>query len=185
MATDTIETFTETGLRLKSGRQLDADVVVTATGLKLILLSGITVTVDGVPANLSKSMSYKGMMFSDVPNLAAAFGYTNASWTLKADLTSEYVCRLLTHMDRHGYAQCMPKRDPSVAEAKFLDFTSGYVQRALDLLPRQGATKPWKLHQNYALDMVALRLGKVDDGTMVFSKRPAGASQEARSLESA
>ena len=173
VVTDQIETFTETGLRLKSGAELDADVVVTATGLKLILLGGIEITVDGVRTELAKSMSYKGMMFSGVPNLAAAFGYTNASWTLKADLTCEYVCRLLGYMDRRGYGQCTPVKDASVKEEPFLDFSSGYVQRSLDQLPRQGTTKPWKLHQNYARDMLTLRLGRLDDGTMRFAPKPA------------
>ena len=172
VVTDRIETFTETGLRLESGAELAADVVVTATGLKLVLLiAGIEFSVDGVRINLSKSMSYKGMMFSNVPNLAAAFGYTNASWTLKADLTSEYVCRLLTYMDRRGFDQCTPKEDAEVEEVPFLDFTSGYVQRALHLFPRQGATKPWKLYQNYALDLVTLKFGRVSDGTMQFTRR--------------
>ena len=171
VVTDHVETFTETGIRLRSGAELEADVVVTATGLKMLLLSGLELTVDGARVDLAKSMGYKGMMYSDVPNLATAFGYTNASWTLKADLTCEYVCRLLNHMDKRGYAQCTPKKDPSVAEEPFLSFTSGYVQRALDQLPRQGATKPWKLNQNYARDLVALRYGSVDDGTMVFSCR--------------
>ena len=179
VVTDRIETFTETGLRLASGAELDADVVVTATGLKLILLGGIEITVDGVRTELAKSMSYKGMMFSGVPNLAAAFGYTNASWTLKADLTCEYVCRLLGYMDRRGYGQCTPVKAAEVAEAPFLDFSSGYVQRALDSLPRQGTTKPWKLHQNYARDMVALRLGRLDDGTMRFVRRPVRVTETA------
>ena len=173
VVTDQIETFTEAGIRLKSGAELEADVVVTATGLNLILLGGVAVTVDGAAVSLAKAMSYKGMMFSDVPNLAAAFGYTNASWTLKADLTCEYVCRLLTYMDRHGYASCTPKKDPGVPEEPFLNFTSGYIRRSLDQLPRQGTAKPWKLHQNYALDMVSLRLGKLDDGTMQFERKRA------------
>jgi monooxygenase len=178
VVTDEIATFTETGLRLKSGADLPADIVVTATGLSLILLGGIQFTIDGVPTPLAQSMSYKGMMFSDVPNLAAAFGYTNASWTLKADLTSEYVCRLLRFMDRNGYAQCTPKREPGVTEEPVIDFTSGYVQRGLDQLPRQGNRKPWKLHQNYARDLLALRFGRLDDGTMQFTKR----RQEARQV---
>ena len=107
---------------------------------------------------------------SDVPNLASAFGYTNASWTLKCDLTCEYVCRLMNYMDAHGYAQATPKRDPSVGEAPWLDFSSGYVQRARDVLPKQGTKKPWKLYQNYALDMVTLRFGKVDDGTTAIRR---------------
>jgi len=171
VVTDTIETFTERGIKLHSGTELEADIVVTATGLRLQVLSGMEVNVDGARVDLSKVMSYKGMMYSDVPNLATAFGYTNASWTLKCDLTCEYVCRLLNHMDKRGYAKCTPKKDPAVAEEAFLDFTSGYVQRALDQLPRQGAKKPWKLHQNYARDLVSLRFGKLEDGTMEFSPR--------------
>jgi cation diffusion facilitator CzcD-associated flavoprotein CzcO len=170
VVTDQIERFSPSGLKLQSGRELSADIVVTATGLRMKLFSGLEVVVDGARIELAKTMSYKGMMFSGVPNFAAAFGYTNASWTLKCDLTCEYVCRLLRYMDRHGYRRCMPQRDASVAEAPWLDFTSGYVQRALDQLPRQGAKKPWKLYQNYARDLMSLRFGSVNDGTMQFSK---------------
>jgi monooxygenase len=170
VVTDKIETFTPTGITLESGKTLEADIIVTATGLKMSLLSNIAVSVDGVPKNMSRTMSYKGMMYSDVPNLASSFGYTNASWTLKCDLTCEYVCRLINHMARTGTQIATPKGDPSVQELPWLDFSSGYVQRALDVLPKQGATKPWKLYQNYALDMVTLRFGKVDDGTMKFEK---------------
>lgn len=172
VVTDHIERFTETGLLLRSDRTIDADIIVTATGLKIQVLSGIPVTVDGTPVDLAKTLSYKGMMYSGVPNLASAFGYTNASWTLKADLTSDYVCRLLDYMDKHGVTECRPKRDPGVGELPFLDFSSGYVQRALDRMPRQGDRKPWRLYQNYALDLLTLRFGKLDDGTMIFS-RPA------------
>ncbi|MBV9117081.1 MAG: NAD(P)/FAD-dependent oxidoreductase [Acetobacteraceae bacterium] len=171
VVTDQIETFTETGIRLRSGTELEADIVVTATGLKLNLLGDVAFSLDGTPIDLSKSLAYKGMMFSDVPNLASVFGYTNASWTLKADLTCAYVCRLLNHMRRHGYATAMPRRDPSVEERPFVDFSSGYIQRALDALPKQGSKKPWRLYQNYALDMAALRLGAVDDGVMQFARR--------------
>jgi monooxygenase len=170
VVTDKIETFTPTGITLESGKTLDADVIVTATGLKMSLLSNIAVSVDGVAKAMSRTMSYKGMMYSDVPNMASSFGYTNASWTLKCDLTCEYVCRLINHMARTGTQIATPKGDPSVQELPWLDFSSGYVQRALDVLPKQGATKPWKLYQNYALDMVTLRFGKVDDGTMKFEK---------------
>jgi hypothetical protein len=115
-------------------------------------------------------MSYKGMMFDDVPNLASAFGYTNASWTLKCDLTCAYVCRLLNHMAKHGLRQCMPRRnDPSVTEEPWLDFTSGYVQRALDKFPKQGNRKPWKLYQNYLLDLLSLRFSSITDQAMEFS----------------
>jgi cation diffusion facilitator CzcD-associated flavoprotein CzcO len=170
VVTDQIETFTETGLKLKSGQELEADVIVTATGLKMQLLSGMEVVVDGRRVNMADTMSYKGMMYSGVPNLASAFGYTNASWTLKCDLTCEYVCRLLDHMERTGQPICTPQRDPSVGEAPWLDFSSGYVQRALAQFPKQGTRKPWKLHQNYALDMMALRFGSLEDGAMVFSR---------------
>ncbi len=173
VVTDTIEHFTETGIKLTSGQELLADIVVTATGLKMQILSGMTISVDGARVDFGKMMSYKGMMYSDVPNLATAFGYTNASWTLKADLTCSYVCRLLNYMDQRGFAEARPTRDASVQEAPFLDFSSGYVQRALAELPRQGTTKPWKLNQNYALDLVALKFGKLDDGTMVFKRREA------------
>lgn len=173
VATDGIETFTETGIKLRSGAELPADIIVTATGLNLKVLSGMEITVDGVRFEPSQAMSYKGMMYSDVPNLATAFGYTNASWTLKADLTCEYVCRLLRYMDRHGYAQCTPTRDPGVTEAPFLDFTSGYVQRAIQQLPKQGAKRPWRLHQNYAVDLLTLRFGRLNDGTLRFARRAA------------
>lgn len=173
VVTDHIETFTETGLQLKSGEHLDADIIVTATGLVLKLMSGLQLFVEGKPVDLSKTIAYKGMMYSDVPNLAQAFGYTNASWTLKCDLTAEYVCRLLNYMDRHGYAQCTPRvNDPSLEEMPVLDFTSGYVQRALHTLPRQGSKTPWRLHQNYVKDLSMLRYGRVDDGAMEFKKAP-------------
>ena len=174
VVTDHIDTFTEDGLLLKSGVTLDADIIVTATGLRMQLLSGMEIVVDGRKVDVPQTTSYKGMMFSDVPNLASTFGYTNASWTLKADLTAEYVCRLLNHMDRTGAAICTPRLTETDMEIEpWLDFTSGYVQRALSILPKQGAKTPWKVHQNYALDLVTLRYGKVDDGTMEFSKAKA------------
>ncbi|PTT06864.1 flavin-containing monooxygenase [Caulobacter sp. HMWF025] len=172
VVTDHIDTFTETGIRLKSGKTLEADVIVTATGLRMQLLSDMQVVVDGAVQDLSKAMSYKGMMFSDVPNLASAFGYTNASWTLKADLTSEYICRLLNHMTRTGTDSCTPRiTDPDMETAPWLDFSSGYVQRAMEKFPKQGSKAPWKVHQNYALDLMTLRLGKVEDGVMEFGRR--------------
>jgi cation diffusion facilitator CzcD-associated flavoprotein CzcO len=171
VVTDHVDTFTKTGLKLKSGATLDADIVVTATGLVMQLAGGLKVVVDGQSADLSQTLSYKGMMFSDVPNFASTFGYTNASWTLKADLTAEYVCRLLNHMDRTGTAVCTPRAtDPDMPVEPWLDFSSGYVQRGIGKFPKQGARKPWKAYQNYALDLVTLRLGKVDDGTMTFTK---------------
>lgn len=179
VVTGTIERFTPVGLRLTDGRELDADIVVTATGLDMRMLDGMTVAVDGVPVAFGETLNYKGMMYSGVPNMATVFGYTNASWTLKADLTCEYVARLLNFMRRRGYAAATPIRAAGVQEVPFLDFTSGYVQRALAQLPKQGDRRPWKLHQNYARDMVTLRLGKIDDGTLRFDRAPHRASTRA------
>jgi monooxygenase len=168
VATDTIERFTPTGLRLSSGRTLVADIVVMATGLKLNVLGGIAVTVDGQAVQAHDCLTYKGMMLSDVPNFAMAFGYTNASWTLKADLTAGYVCRLLRYMDRHGKAIAVPRKQAGVAPQPFLSFTSGYVQRAKDLLPKQGTRAPWQVHQNYLQDLSVIRYGRLADGVMRF-----------------
>jgi monooxygenase len=184
IVTDHIETFTETGLQLKSGEHLDADIIVTATGLVLKLMAGLDLTVDGAPVDLSKTIAYRGMMYSDVPNAASAFGYTNASWTLKCDLTAEYVCRLLNYMDSHGYDQCTPRlNDPSVTPEPVIDFTSGYVQRALHTLPRQGSKMPWRLHQNYVKDISMMRYGRVDDGTMEFKTAPAARHSRRKAAE--
>jgi cation diffusion facilitator CzcD-associated flavoprotein CzcO len=170
VVTDQIETFTATGLQLRSGDELPADLIVTATGLNLQVFGNVQLTVDSVPVEPAKTMSYKGMMYSDVPNLASAFGYTNASWTLKCDLTCEYVCRLLNYMDAHGHRQCTPRNnDPSVGATPWIDFTSGYVQRSIDKFPKQGTKAPWRLYQNYALDLMNLRFASVDDGVMTFS----------------
>jgi cation diffusion facilitator CzcD-associated flavoprotein CzcO len=170
VVTDEIETFTETGIRLKSGRELPADLIVTATGLSLQLLGGMTVAVDGKAINPGETIAYKGMMYSDVPNLAVVSGYTNASWTLKADLVCEYVCRLLNHMQKNGLRQCTPHNDdPAMERLPWVDFSSGYIQRAIDQFPKQGSRHPWRLHQNYALDLVSLRFGSVRDKAMVFS----------------
>jgi cation diffusion facilitator CzcD-associated flavoprotein CzcO len=170
LVTDHIESFTEAGIMLKSGEHLDADIIVTATGLVLKLFSGMQLEVDRAAVELPKTLVYKGMMFSDVPNLAFAIGYTNASWTLKCDLTSEYVCRLLQHMERNDFAICTPRvSDPDVGEEPVIDFSSGYVVRALPNLPRQGSKTPWRLHQNYLKDLSMMRYGKVDDGSMEFS----------------
>ena len=170
VVTDTIETFTEKGVKLDSGEELEADVIITATGLNLLFIGGIELVVDGDPVELPETMTYKGMMLSGVPNCAFTVGYTNASWTLKADLTSEYVCRLLAHMDAHGYSKSVPEiTDPTVTEAPLLDFTSGYVLRSLDKFPKQGSKEPWKLRQNYVLDIGTIRRGAIDDGAMQFS----------------
>jgi len=172
VVTDQIETFTEEGVRLRSGREIEADLVVTATGLNLLPLGGIELVVDGARVDLPQTFAYKGMMLSDVPNLALAIGYTNASWTLKAELVCRYVCRLLEHMARTGVRQCTPRLgDARMEEAPFLDLTSGYVQRAIRAFPKQGVKMPWKLHQNYVLDLLSLCWGKVDDGVMEFCNR--------------
>lgn len=174
VVTDQIEEFTETGLRLRSGGALEADVVVTATGLRLLALGGITLAVDGRDVKLPETMAYKAMMLSGVPNFAFTIGYTNASWTLKADLVSEYVVRLLRHMDAGGYDQCVPANDdPTVTERPLLDFQAGYVLRSIDEFPRAGSRPPWQLRMSYVHDLRTLRRGPVDDGVMRFSRRPA------------
>ena len=171
VVTGGIERFTETGIRLASGAELDADIVVTATGLVVKLLGGIAIEVDGAPANVAERLSYKGMMLNDVPNLALSFGYTNASWTLKCDLTSRYFCRLLNHMDRHRLAICVARLPAGGVERQpMLDFSSGYVRRAEGSLPGQGAKPPWRVHQNYLKDLAALGLGTVTDEAMEFRK---------------
>jgi monooxygenase len=174
VVTDKIATFTEHGIRLQSGRELKADIIVTATGLKLQMLGGMQVEVDGRPVTFAQTTNYKGVMYSDVPNLANSFGYTNASWTLKCDLTAAYVCRLINHMDKHGYGQCTPRlRDGEISHEPLIDFSSGYIQRSIAEFPRQGSKKPWRLNQNYLLDLLNLRFGTVDDGALEFARRPA------------
>ena len=178
--TDTIDRFTPAGIRLASGKELAADVIVTATGLEMQLLSDVAFTVDGAPVDLSKTFNYKGMMYSDVPNLASSFGYTNASWTLKADLTCAYVCRLLNTMRKRGLRQVTPRiGDDVLTPEPFLSFTSGYVTRAMERFPKQGSKKPWKVHQNYARDVVALRFGSVDDAMEFSNPVPRDQSAEA------
>jgi cation diffusion facilitator CzcD-associated flavoprotein CzcO len=172
IVTDRIATFTENGIELESGAALEADIVVTATGLNVLFLGGMRIKVDGSEPDLAKALAYKGMMLSDFPNFAFTLGYTNASWTLKADLVSEYICRVLNHMDAGGYDVCVPRiTDPTVTEVPLLDFSSGYVLRALEGLPKQGSKEPWRLRQNYPLDLRALRHGPVEDGTMRFERR--------------
>ncbi len=167
--TGEIESFTENGIHLTNGDQLDADVIVTATGLRLKIMAGLTLAVDGEPVDLSDKVAYKGMMYNDVPNLAQAFGYTNASWTLKCDLTSGYVCRLIKYMNEHGFTNCTPRlNDPLVTKEPALDFNSSYVLRALDEIPSQGSKHPWRLHQNYFKDLHMLRHGRLEDGSMEF-----------------
>jgi cation diffusion facilitator CzcD-associated flavoprotein CzcO len=170
VVTDQIETFTERGIRLRSGTELEADVIVTATGLNVLMAGGISLEVDGRAVDFAQTVGYKGLMFSGVPNLALTIGYTNASWTLKADLAAGYVCRLLNLMDARGYRQCTPLGpDPALPTRPFLGLTSGYVTRALDAMPRQGVTKPWRLHQNYASDLIMMRYGKIEDDVLQLS----------------
>jgi cation diffusion facilitator CzcD-associated flavoprotein CzcO len=170
IVTDEIDSFSTTGIQLKSGKAVDADIIVTATGLKMTFMSGLIASIDGEKINFPERMTYKGMMYSGVPNLAQSFGYTNASWTLKCDLTCEYVCRLLNHMASHNQTTCTPSLPQAgVAVQPFLDFSSGYVLRARDAMPKQGAKAPWRVYQNYLLDLLALRFGRVRDGTMRFS----------------
>jgi monooxygenase len=173
VVTDRIAEFMETGLRLKSGAELDADIVVTATGLQLLALGGIQLAVDGRDVELPQTMAYKGMMLSGVPNFAFTVGYTNASWTLKADLVSEYVMRLLRYVDAHGYDQCVPVNDdPAITERPLLDFQAGYVLRSVHQFPKAGSRPPWQLGMSYAHDLLKLRHGRINDGAMRFSRRP-------------
>ena len=170
VVTDHVETFTEKGIALRSGEELEADLVVTATGLQLLLFGGAEMIVDGRPVEPGKTLMYKGTMLRDVPNFAIAVGYTNASWTLKCELTCRYVCRLLNEMDRKGARAVTPRLrgGESMEEGPLLDFSSGYVQRALDRVPRQGSKAPWRLYQNYLLDLVGLGYRPVDDGVLDF-----------------
>jgi cation diffusion facilitator CzcD-associated flavoprotein CzcO len=166
--TDEIETFTERGIRLRSGRELEADLVVTATGLNLQLLGGVPLEVDGKPIAIEKTTMYKGAMLSDVPNLALSVGYVNASWTLRSDLVCRYVCRVLNEMDRRGSRTCTARRgdDAEISDEPILPLSAGYVKRALGSLPQQGAGRPWKIVQSYLGDVVALRYATVEDGAL-------------------
>jgi monooxygenase len=182
VVTDRIATFTPAGIELASGAHLDADVVVTATGLNLLALGGMDLTVDGRDVVMNQIVGYKGMMFTGVPNLAIAVGYTNASWTLKCDLTCAYVCRLLAHMDAKGYTKVVPSElAPGMPTRPFIDLKSGYVQRSLDQFPRQGLKAPWRLYQNYARDIMMLKRGAVEGEGIEFS-RPAPTTAPAEKL---
>jgi len=170
VVTDQIETFTEKGVLLKSGKELEADIIVTATGLVMQACGGAELRVDGQRVDISKVLAYKGVMMSGVPNFASVFGYINASWTLKADLICNYVCRLLNLMDRKGVRQATPKPRGETAVAPFVQkFTPGYINRALESWPKQGAEAPWRVYQNYFRDTLALKWSRVDDGALEFS----------------
>jgi monooxygenase len=170
IVTGEIETFTEHGLRLRSGVELESDIVVTATGLDLIAAGGLELSVDGAPVDIPNTVAYKGMMLSGVPNFALAMGYTNASWTLKCDLTSAYVCRLLTYLDEHGYDSCTPTTPDTAERSPMLGLTSGYVTRAIDRLPKQGARTPWRVHQNYLKDRRLMRRRPINDEGVRFDR---------------
>jgi cation diffusion facilitator CzcD-associated flavoprotein CzcO len=168
VVTGTIETFTETGIRLAGGEELEADLVVTATGLNLKPFGAIRLTVDGRDVEPAESMAYKALMLSGVPNFAFTIGYTNASWTLKADLVADYVCRLLRHLDDHGHRVVVPQPDPDVAPTPFMPLSSGYIERSRHLLPQQGDRAPWRLAQNYLHDVRTIRRDPIDDGVLAF-----------------
>lgn len=181
VVTDTIDTFTGKGVLLTSGEELEADIIVTATGLNLVLLGGAEFVVDGQSVEFSNTFSYKGFMYSDVPNLITTFGYINASWTLRADLTAEYACRLINHMDDTGFRQCTPRlrnEDQDMPARPWItDFSSGYMQRLMHLFPKQGDREPWINTQNYGLDKKMIRDGAIDDGVLLFSNPVRQASE--------
>ena len=169
VVTDIIERFDEKGILVQSGELIEADIIVSATGIEINALNDIDVSMDNVKVEPHKKLSYKGMMLSGVPNLAFSFGYVNASWTLRADLTCEYVCRLLNQMDKQGVSTCIPEEDPNaIVDDEYIDFTSGYVQRALDKLPKQGKKSPWRQYQNYLKDIFLVRLFSIKDSTLKF-----------------
>jgi len=171
VVTDRIEAFTEKGIKLESGAELEADVIVTATGLNLLMIGGMSLSVDGEAVEMAKTVGYKGMMFSGVPNMAITLGYTNASWTLKGDLCAQYVCRLLNHMRAQGYDRVLPLApDPSQPRHPFIDLRSGYVLRSLDQLPKQGDRPPWRMYQNYPRDIRMMRHGPLEDEAIAFSR---------------
>ena len=176
VVTDTIDTFDETGIVLSSGEHLDADIIVTATGLQLVTLGEVQFEIDGVPVDFAQTWTYKGVAYSGVPNLASSFGYINASWTLRSDLTCEYVCRLLNHMAKTGTTQCTPRLrdvDQNMPESPWIDsFSAGYMRRVMHLFPRQGNHAPWINPQNFARDKKMFRRAPLDDGAMQFTKAP-------------
>jgi cation diffusion facilitator CzcD-associated flavoprotein CzcO len=180
IVTDQITKFTPRGILLKSGTELSADIIITATGLKMLACGGIRLSVDGESVQPGNLVTYKGLMLSGVPNCAMCVGYTNASWTLRADLTSKYVCRLINFMDRHGYMKCVPSdTECTVQEQPLLGLTSGYVLRGADQFPKQGTKAPWIFRQNYVYDMLALRFRRIDDGALKFSKGAAAKAHPA------
>jgi monooxygenase len=175
VVTGGIETFTPSGVRLTDGTEIEADVIVTATGLSMVVFGEVALEVDGTPVESGKLHVYKGMMFEGVPNLAWCVGYVNASWTLRADLTSRYVCRLLNYMQRHRIDATTPIVPPGTPEVDepLMALSSGYIQRAAAVLPRQGARRPWRASLNYLTDMPSMLLGRIDDGHVRFERAKA------------
>jgi cation diffusion facilitator CzcD-associated flavoprotein CzcO len=174
IVTESIATFTEHGVQLESGRELEADIIVTATGLNVLAMGGMSLTVDGQPVSLPDTIAYKGMMLSGVPNLAYAIGYTNSSWTLKIGLLCEHFCRLLGYMDVHGYDTARPEpADPDMLTRPFLNFGAGYIRRAIGQLPRQGDRAPWLTSMSYAGDVKLLRRLPVQDPELRLSRSQA------------
>ena len=169
VVTDQIDTFTERGIRLRSGQELEADIIVTATGLNLLAFGGISLSVDGVAVDPAEKVAFKGFLLSDVPNFAYMFGYTNSSWTLKVGLVCEHFCRLLAHMDAHGHDICCPRLPESMPTRPFLDMAAGYIQRSAGQLPQQGAEGPWRTCMDYRIDRKVLREGPVDDDQLQFT----------------
>ncbi|MCF6221754.1 MAG: FAD-containing monooxygenase EthA, partial [Robiginitomaculum sp.] len=168
IVTDHIERFTKTGVKLKSGDTINADIIIPATGLNLQFFGGAKTYIDDKEIHASEVINYKGMMFGNVPNMAAVFGYTNASWTLKADLTCGYVARLLNYMDKHNYQVAMPKLSGGIETERLVNLQSGYFLRSLDILPKQGTEMPWRNPENYLKDYKTIRWGKINDGVMAF-----------------
>lgn len=188
VVTDEIEGFSEKGIKLKSGKELEADIIITATGLNLVVLGEMQFSVDGAPIDFAKTWSYKGMMYSGVPNLVSTFGYINASWTLRADLTSEYVCRLINHMDAKGARQVTPRlreTDQNMPARPWIgDFSSGYMARMMHRFPKQGDHEPWINPQNYTRDKQMIRFGALEDGALIFDN-PAKAAAPSALLKAA
>ena len=180
VVTDQIDTFTEDGIRLQSGRELEADIIVTATGLNLLAFGGIKLSVDGVAVDIPKKVAFKGFLLSDVPNFAYVFGYTNSSWTLKVGLISEHFCRLLAHMDAHGYDICYPQLPESMPTRPLLEITSGYARRAAGTMPHQGTEGPWRTSMDYRVDRKMLREGPVDDDHLRFTTSSKSAQEVTR-----
>jgi len=176
VVTDHIERFTKTGIKLQSGKELEADIIVTATGFNIQLIGGMQLSLNGTPVDLSQGMAYRGTLFEGVPNAAMIFGYTNSSWTLKADISSEYVCRLLNYMDKHGFDKCAPMNQDSGIQPEYFvtensgAASAGYIQRAIQSMPKQGNKAPWRVYMNYLMDLPALRFSRVNDGVMQFGR---------------